>query len=495
MVPGEAHQAPGAARPGSPGSRQASGPVPVLAGAPAGVEAVRRDDGLFLLHRGRDTVTDGVPRPPPRPADRPPRPPAASPWADTGWRCRIRRRPCSHDRRPRAPMPGTWETAPRGRARRRLPSRAAATTETWSVRTTRDAGRVGVTHRTLVRFPDGEARTPTGGRPGLRRGAGPRCGTGCARASVRRAGVHRRPPTALGAALPPRLPDAPGPAAGRRARPYRQRVDCGTGEHCRRPRRPGPAGSSSPAPRTWPSSGSPATRPSPWASPWTTSLPGARGGLRQRPRLPRRAPRRRPAQPARPLHRWRRPRLHRSHPGRRRPGGRPSAAPPGRAARRTPPEVLLMARVRRRTGETETSRRRPGPCAPWPPTAYDGLLARHLAAHRTAYSRVTLDLAADAAERALPGSGVADPAAQPGPAGAAVRGRPLPPAVGRRPVAAPAHRPVDRRLEHGLVGGVHPRRQPQPPDRLRRRGGPARGHRGAGGTGPTPGAGLAGQRP
>ncbi|GGW69966.1 glycosyl hydrolase family 95 catalytic domain-containing protein [Streptomyces griseoloalbus] len=35
---------------------------------------------------------------------------------------------------------------------------------------------------------------------------------------------------------------------------------------------------------------------------------------------------------------------------------------------------------------------------------YDDLLARHLPPHRTAYERVTLDLAADPAERALPGS-------------------------------------------------------------------------------------------
>lgn len=36
--------------------------------------------------------------------------------------------------------------------------------------------------------------------------------------------------------------------------------------------------------------------------------------------------------------------------------------------------------------------------------SYDGLLGRHLALHRTAYDRVTLDLGADPAERALPGS-------------------------------------------------------------------------------------------
>ncbi|MFD0209769.1 glycoside hydrolase N-terminal domain-containing protein [Streptomyces hirsutus] len=90
--------------------------------------------------------------------------------------------------------------------------------------------------------------------------------------------------------------------------------------------------------------------------------------------------------------------------------------------------VLLLTRVRRHTGETdvvaegralrdlltegesegegegdretEEVSAASGPFA----EAYDALLARHLSLHRTAYERVTLDLAADPAERALPGS-------------------------------------------------------------------------------------------
>ncbi|ODA71159.1 glycoside hydrolase N-terminal domain-containing protein [Streptomyces sp. AVP053U2] len=68
--------------------------------------------------------------------------------------------------------------------------------------------------------------------------------------------------------------------------------------------------------------------------------------------------------------------------------------------------VLLLTRVRRHTGEADVVAEgralrdllgeEPGP--------YGMLLARHLSHHRTAYDRVTLDLAADPAERALPGS-------------------------------------------------------------------------------------------
>ncbi|MGW2646365.1 glycosyl hydrolase family 95 catalytic domain-containing protein [Streptomyces sp. NPDC001393] len=72
--------------------------------------------------------------------------------------------------------------------------------------------------------------------------------------------------------------------------------------------------------------------------------------------------------------------------------------------------ILLLTRVHRHTGEadvaaearrlqtllegTENGTERP----------YDVLLGRHLDRHRTAYRRVTLDLGADPAERALPGS-------------------------------------------------------------------------------------------
>ncbi|MFI9154668.1 glycosyl hydrolase family 95 catalytic domain-containing protein [Streptomyces sp. NPDC053367] len=64
--------------------------------------------------------------------------------------------------------------------------------------------------------------------------------------------------------------------------------------------------------------------------------------------------------------------------------------------------VLLLTRVRRHTGEldvVEETRALRDLLQP-----YDALLERHLALHRAAYSRVALDLAADPAERALPGS-------------------------------------------------------------------------------------------
>ncbi|NHI06827.1 alpha-L-fucosidase [Streptomyces sp. KO7888] len=92
----------------------------------------------------------------------------------------------------------------------------------------------------------------------------------------------------------------------------------------------------------------------------------------------------------------------------------------GGTTRLTPPgvlvegatEVLLLTRVHRHTGELDTvaeSRalrdllREARYVAPHP-ASYDALLARHLTHHRTAYDRVTLDLAADPAERVLPGS-------------------------------------------------------------------------------------------
>ncbi|MET9441689.1 glycoside hydrolase N-terminal domain-containing protein [Streptomyces sp. NPDC006610] len=103
-------------------------------------------------------------------------------------------------------------------------------------------------------------------------------------------------------------------------------------------------------------------------------------------------------------------------------GGATTLAPPGvriRGAR----SVLLLTRVRRHTGEADVVAEAraladllhgtpyddlgddgtPGD-APRDATPYDVLLARHLGRHRTAYARVTLDLAADPAERALPGS-------------------------------------------------------------------------------------------
>ncbi|GAB2460825.1 glycosyl hydrolase family 95 catalytic domain-containing protein [Streptomyces incanus] len=99
-------------------------------------------------------------------------------------------------------------------------------------------------------------------------------------------------------------------------------------------------------------------------------------------------------------------------------GGVTTLAPPGvrvEGAR----SVLLLTRVRRHTGEADVvaegralrdlvdhgeheDEAGAGPGSP--AEAYDALLSRHLSLHRTAYERVTLDLAADPAERALPGS-------------------------------------------------------------------------------------------
>ncbi|WP_369035528.1 glycosyl hydrolase family 95 catalytic domain-containing protein [Streptomyces adonidis] len=95
--------------------------------------------------------------------------------------------------------------------------------------------------------------------------------------------------------------------------------------------------------------------------------------------------------------------------------------PTGGATTLTPPgvrvegaeSVLLLTRVVRHVGELDTAdiahalrellpdaddEQSPGE------RTYDRLLARHTPLHRTAYDRVTLDLAADEAERALPGA-------------------------------------------------------------------------------------------
>ncbi|MEU2620294.1 glycoside hydrolase N-terminal domain-containing protein [Streptomyces sp. NPDC007157] len=85
-------------------------------------------------------------------------------------------------------------------------------------------------------------------------------------------------------------------------------------------------------------------------------------------------------------------------------GGSTELVPPGvRVAGAD--SVLLLTRVRRHTGEldvTAEARRLREILEDAP--SYETLLARHLETHRTAYTRVTLDLAADPAERALPGS-------------------------------------------------------------------------------------------
>ncbi|GGL97730.1 hypothetical protein GCM10010129_46850 [Streptomyces fumigatiscleroticus] len=85
-------------------------------------------------------------------------------------------------------------------------------------------------------------------------------------------------------------------------------------------------------------------------------------------------------------------------------GGTTELVPPGLRVERAE-SVLLLTRVHRHTGEldvvAESRALRDLLTAERP---YDDLLGRHLPLHRTAYERVTLDLAADPAERALPGS-------------------------------------------------------------------------------------------
>ncbi|WP_369193457.1 glycosyl hydrolase family 95 catalytic domain-containing protein [Streptomyces djakartensis] len=82
-------------------------------------------------------------------------------------------------------------------------------------------------------------------------------------------------------------------------------------------------------------------------------------------------------------------------------GGRTTLVAPGVRVEGTR-SVLLLTRVRRHTGELDVVAE--GRALRDLPTDPGELLERHLARHRTAYERVTLDLAADPAERALPGS-------------------------------------------------------------------------------------------
>ncbi|MFF5370683.1 glycoside hydrolase N-terminal domain-containing protein [Streptomyces sp. NPDC013187] len=82
-------------------------------------------------------------------------------------------------------------------------------------------------------------------------------------------------------------------------------------------------------------------------------------------------------------------------------GGTTTLVPPGvhiEGAR----SVLLLTRVHRHTGELDVIAE--GRALRDLPADHDELLDRHAALHRTAYERVTLDLAADPADRALPGS-------------------------------------------------------------------------------------------
>ncbi|MGW1556918.1 glycosyl hydrolase family 95 catalytic domain-containing protein [Streptomyces sp. NPDC002144] len=86
-------------------------------------------------------------------------------------------------------------------------------------------------------------------------------------------------------------------------------------------------------------------------------------------------------------------------------GGRTALAPPG--VRITgAASVLLLTRVLRHTGELDTTphARALRDTLPDAEDPYTVLLDRHTALHRTAYERVSLDLGADPAQRALPGS-------------------------------------------------------------------------------------------
>ncbi|WP_037679437.1 glycoside hydrolase N-terminal domain-containing protein [Streptomyces griseus] len=84
-------------------------------------------------------------------------------------------------------------------------------------------------------------------------------------------------------------------------------------------------------------------------------------------------------------------------------GGRTELALPG--LRVTGAEsALLLTRVRRHTGPLDVTAEQRALTDLCAGRSYDDLLDRHLAGHRTAYQRATLDLHADPAERALPGS-------------------------------------------------------------------------------------------
>ncbi|MGW1886080.1 glycosyl hydrolase family 95 catalytic domain-containing protein [Streptomyces sp. NPDC001970] len=82
-------------------------------------------------------------------------------------------------------------------------------------------------------------------------------------------------------------------------------------------------------------------------------------------------------------------------------GGRTTLEPPGVHIEGAQ-AVLLLTRVRRHTGELDVVTE--GRALRDLLAVSDDLLDRHLPLHRTAYQRVTLDLAADPADRALPGS-------------------------------------------------------------------------------------------
>ncbi|MER6344229.1 glycosyl hydrolase family 95 catalytic domain-containing protein [Streptomyces sp. NPDC001595] len=84
-------------------------------------------------------------------------------------------------------------------------------------------------------------------------------------------------------------------------------------------------------------------------------------------------------------------------------GGTTTLTPPG-ARIEGAASLLLLTRLRRHTGELDVPAEGRALRDLLAGQSYDDLRARHTAEHRTAYARVTLDLAADPAERALPGS-------------------------------------------------------------------------------------------
>ncbi|MFD7404781.1 glycoside hydrolase N-terminal domain-containing protein [Streptomyces sp. NPDC059866] len=84
-------------------------------------------------------------------------------------------------------------------------------------------------------------------------------------------------------------------------------------------------------------------------------------------------------------------------------GGTATLVPPGVLVEGAE-SVLLLTRVRRHTGELDVVDETRALRELLTEQPYDDLLDRHARLHRTAYTRVTLDLAADPAERALSGS-------------------------------------------------------------------------------------------
>ncbi|MBT2409135.1 glycoside hydrolase N-terminal domain-containing protein [Streptomyces sp. ISL-12] len=84
-------------------------------------------------------------------------------------------------------------------------------------------------------------------------------------------------------------------------------------------------------------------------------------------------------------------------------GGTAALVPPGLLVERAE-SLLLLTRVRRHTGELDVHAESRALGDLMTGRTYEDLLDRHLLHHRTAYDRVTLDLAAAPADRALPGS-------------------------------------------------------------------------------------------